>query len=635
MLNINIKKSNLPILEEKNFVSSKKITIDIGLEWIIQTSFSNKNIVEIAEKLAIDLFLSKIEKSWDVYNAFSLVLEKLNKEFSILAKDYNLSQMNVFIWIMQSDVLHFSILWNYSVYLIKNSRIIDIAEGMQGKNLEFSYISTWNIGLNDMVFLSNLNLLDYISKDDIFEISRTDKIDKLEIIEQILSQEAVEEQYNIISISNENEKQNENKSASIDAIRNTFLSIKDKIVENEKVENLIWNIKTQVDIKNKYVYVSFLTIGILIAVMFLYMIIGSILNRQMEQSIPVEYKNKLIEAKGIIERTNKDIWNKEIFDTNIKKAENLIFEVRGKQLFLNDVKKLLDDISILKKQSNGIETYAFASEKSEIEFTNEKFDLVRIFEYNKKYYYIGRNSLIWPYIKGEPQKEYRYPDGEEALDADVTQEWNVYILTKTFRIIQFYKQDFRYINVEWQRTWEWASSVKSFNGNIYLLSDKKNQIYRHKPGINWFWAKDSLISEKDSKNVKIYDFGVDGWFYIIKDDLSMDKIFTTPTYSKRSIVINGLKNGSYAVTSEKIPKLSVWLNLNYVYLLMDNRIWIFESDSRNYKEVKSLRYVWQLEASEWEANSIFVPSDGKIYVGNEKWVYLVNFEISDNKIMVR
>jgi len=53
-----------------------------------------------------------------------------------------------------------------------------------------------------MIFLSNLNLLDYITKDDIFEIIRTEKIDKLEIVEQILSQEATHEQYNLVSISN-------------------------------------------------------------------------------------------------------------------------------------------------------------------------------------------------------------------------------------------------------------------------------------------------------------------------------------------------------------------------------------------------------------------------------------------------
>gem|GEM_PF-2292705 len=86
-----------------------------------------------------------------------------------------------------------------------------------------------------MIFLANLNLLDYITKDDIFEIIKTDKIDKLEIIEQILSQEAVSEQYNIISISNTQEKPQETKNIAMSVIKERFLSVADKIKGNKRI----------------------------------------------------------------------------------------------------------------------------------------------------------------------------------------------------------------------------------------------------------------------------------------------------------------------------------------------------------------------------------------------------------------
>jgi hypothetical protein len=130
---------------------------------------------------------------------------------------------------------------------------------MQGKNLEFSYISSGNVNINDTIFLANLNLLDYVTKDDIFEITKTDKIDKLEIIEQILSQEAISEQYNIISLSNHSEIANETKSIAFDLIKSKFLSLKDKIIENEKVETLMGKLKKKVNINNKYVYVTLLS----------------------------------------------------------------------------------------------------------------------------------------------------------------------------------------------------------------------------------------------------------------------------------------------------------------------------------------------------------------------------------------
>ena len=635
MLSINIKKSNLPILNETNLVSSKKIGIDINLEWIIQVSYHDKNISEIIEKLIIDLFITKIDKYWDVYNSFSLILEKLNKELRSLSKNYNLDNLSIFLGIVQWDVFHFSILWNYSIYLIKNNKIVDIADGMQWKNLEFSYISSGNVNIGDMIFLANLNLLDYITKDDIFEIIKTEKIDKLEIVEQILSQEAVNEQYNIISISNTSDKPQEVKNIAINIIKDKFIFIADKIKENEKIWTVIEQIKAKIDLKNKYVYISFLALGIVISIWLLYAVVGSILSSQLQKSMPEQYKNKLIEAKLILERTNKDIGNKEVFDSNIKKAEDMIFEVRWKNVFLNDVNKLLDYISVLKKQSNWIETINLTPDKQEIVFNDANFWLNWIFELNKKYYFIGKNALIWPYIKWENPKKYSYPDGEEVVAAYITPEWYIFLMTKTSRILQFYKQEFKYVTVEWQKTWETGVWLKSYNSNIYILWDKLNQIYRHKPSVNWFSAKSPLIDEKDSKTIIMNDFAIDWWFYLFKKDLSIDKFFTTPSYIKKSIVINWIKNTTYINKSDITPKMFVWQNLNYIYILMDNKIWIFEPDSKNYKDVKWVKYVWQLEPSDWKIDSIFVPKDWTILIWTKTWVYTINFEVSDNKVIVR
>ena len=65
--------------------------------------------------------------------------------------------------------------------------------------------------------------------------------------------------------------------------------------------------------------------------------------------------------------------NREVFNTNIKKAESIIFEVRDKQVFLNDVKKLLSDISILKKQINGVESFDPKTSPSEYLFAGNNF----------------------------------------------------------------------------------------------------------------------------------------------------------------------------------------------------------------------------------------------------------------------
>jgi hypothetical protein len=65
----------------------------------------------------------------------------------------------------------------------------------------------------------------------------------------------------------------------------------------------------------------------------------------------------LIEARDYLRLANENIGNSEAFDLNIKKAEELALKVKDESLYLNDVSSVLDDISIVKKQFNGIETF--------------------------------------------------------------------------------------------------------------------------------------------------------------------------------------------------------------------------------------------------------------------------------------
>ncbi|MCK9272532.1 hypothetical protein M0P65_03225 [Candidatus Gracilibacteria bacterium] len=631
MLNIEIKRNKLPITSETKFVSTKKISIDIGLEAIIQINYSDKNLVNLIENIAIDILLANVSK--DPYNSFSLSLDKFNKEINKLGRDYNLSELNIFVGIITGGTLHFSILGNYSAYLIKNNKIINIADGMQGKNLEFSFISSGIINSGDNIYISNIELLNYISKDDILEISLIDDTTKkLDIIEKIIASEETEGQYDIIILNNASEKVIENRADYVEKIKKNFLVLKDRMVEDKRINSIIERIKKDVDFENKYIKVGLFSTGVVVSVFFLYLIISGIVNQNVSSSIPVEYKNKLIEAQMILERTNKDLGNKDIFYANIKNAENLIFEVRDKQIFLNDVKKLLNHISILKKQANGIETFELSKDKALIELNN--FGLGGIFELQKKYYFVGKNGIIGPYIKGEEAKSYNYPDGEEAIASDLSPEGDIFILTKTYRLLKFYKQGFSYVNVEGQKTWEEAKGIKTFNSNLYLLSASGNQIFRHKPGINGFSSKYGVIDDNDITNLNLHDFAIDGGFYLLKKDLSIDKIITTPTYTKKSIVINGLPN-NYNIEESFVPKMFTALNLNYIYILLNNKIWVFEADSKSYKDVKSLKYIGQLEPQESKINAFYIPKDGEIVIGNDKGVYKINFEISDSKIAIR
>ncbi len=115
----------------------------------------------------------------------------------------------------------------------------------------------------------------------------------------------------------------------------------------------------------------------------------------------------------------------------------------------------------------------------------------------------------------------------------------------------------------------------------------------------------------------------------------LDKTFTAPSYSIRSIVINGLPDDYSLSSDSEIPKFHVFSNTNYLYVILSNRIWVFEPDSRDFRNVKSVRYVGQVEVVESPVRSIFVPKDGTVFAVTDAGAYQIGFEVADGKLVIR
>lgn len=115
----------------------------------------------------------------------------------------------------------------------------------------------------------------------------------------------------------------------------------------------------------------------------------------------------------------------------------------------------------------------------------------------------------------------------------------------------------------------------------------------------------------------------------------LDKYFTAPSYSERSIMINGLPDDYSLVSDAEIPKFYVFQNTNYLYVILANRIWVFEPDSRDFRNVKAIRYVGQIEVVENSVRSLFVPKDGTVFATTDTGVYQIGFEVADGKLVIR
>jgi len=78
------------------------------------------------------------------------------------------------------------------------------------------------------------------------------------------------------------------------------------------------------------------------------------------------------------------------------------------------------------------------------------------------------------------------------------------------------------VTVTGQEGWESAKNIKSFNGNIYLLSNDGKTLYKHKPGVNGFSNKSIVLENTDSWMVEV---AIDGGYILWQKTDKYEDIF--------------------------------------------------------------------------------------------------------------
>jgi len=162
-----------------------------------------------------------------------------------------------------------------------------------------------------------------------------------------------------------------------------------KIVKTSIANAMLWYeklLKQSKTIKN-----SILVVGIFVSIFLLYSIIGGVLGGTKVSKDIANSQLKLEHARDYIRIANENVANPDIFDLNIKKAEEIIYEIKDKKLFLNDLSKILDDITIIKKEFNGVESFEEDNEK----LISDKIPATAssIVEMGGKIYAITKNSV--------------------------------------------------------------------------------------------------------------------------------------------------------------------------------------------------------------------------------------------------
>lgn len=267
--------------QETGFLSSRKIETSNGSLLLLQVSFHDAKLGSFIENTIIDLILTNsVAVESDVYTHFGYLLERLNKYFKEIEKESDFESLSVFIGIAQESTLHFSVLKNAFAYLLKEGKIMNIAEGMgiNEKIPQFSYISSGAIGPDDTLCISNTSLLDYLTTDDMFEMTNEKAHSREEtdyIIENLLSREIRGTPTDLILLYNPEKKSKTSSALAWDTtvMKKILSSVKQQgeslyaaCRKNEQVIRLIAEARKRIDFNNKYLKSGLFGLGVIVCV---------------------------------------------------------------------------------------------------------------------------------------------------------------------------------------------------------------------------------------------------------------------------------------------------------------------------------------------------------------------------------
>lgn len=622
-----------------NYTQEKTITIDKDITAFVLVDAVEKRICDIITNKTVDYILDNISSdSKNIYDSFSVVLDFLNWFFkSFKLKWEEIWNLNICIWILEENKLHFSKIWNSSIYLLQDDELTEVTQSNSPEKHinEFSYISSWALRPDDIIVMSNEKLTDYLTKSDFLESVNTDSVEETWTnLENILQNENISKNIVITSFIYNFTQEEESPNKYIETLKHLWLRLLDNNYTKKFFATALV-LKDKFNVSDKIFRNTLFVAWIAVSISLLYIIIGWIISWTNNSMNISSAKEKLIEARDYLRVANENMNNSDVFELNIKKAEDITSEIKEKKLFLNDVDKIIDDISLLKKQYDWVES--FESTTSNLLYRTEEKWFLKLISINKKTYIVNSNFILWPIVPGEKPKKYIFDKLEDDyfVDAKALPD-KIVLLTKNSRVVSFDKNfEFKFVNVIWQDKWEKSDTIETFSSNIYLLDKEKNQIFKHKTAVNWYSIGQWFLEDNDVKNIwKIATIAVDGWVYILKNDLSMLKLFTSPKYELQTITLNKLPK-NYKSMSPINSSIITRDDLNYIYIFINNTIFIFEPSSKRYQDVKSLTYIWQIEGKKYKIDSFYVKHDWELDILNETGLYKLWFDVSDWRIMLK
>ena len=622
-----------------NFVTSKQINFWEELDAFVVISTNDSNLLELFSKSLFDSLIAKIQWN-DTYVELSEVLDSVNSSLQNYTENgYNMRGMSAIVGIQEKWVLFFSKLWKASAFLIKqNSEVIEITD-VKESPINFVYISNGDIKSWEIVLLSTTRILNYLTNTEILESASLDTIEEQnKNIEEIILDEKISKKIAISSYrymvdveEDESKMSNRMKKMAASTAENFWDTLMAKRIR------AIW-LKFADTFKISRIPKNvFLFLWIFIAFVGLYMLSSSVF-KTTDKIIVQDYKINLTEARQFVTHASENINNPDVFSSDLEAAGAIIDEIEDKELFLSDINKLYADINALRKEFNQVDTYDFKDDNIVLASTLSAVKMVQL-AWNT--YVVEWNTITWPVRSWVEAKssEFQFSDEWDSFIDALEFGGKIILLTEKNRIVSYNSAwTFAYVTVNGQETWEKAEKIWTFASNIYTLDTSLPQISKHRASSNNFWAQETYFTNEDVESLsEVLTMAIDWWFYLLKKDWTLIKFFSNP-YRIEWIVLNKLPNNyEYDGTSKVF--LYTRDNLSYVYLLMNDKIWIFQPNTKNFQDTKSFVYIGQIEWGNKTIDSFYVkddtPQNGSILVASSDWVYDLTFQVSEEKLIIQ
>ncbi len=637
MLQTDVKKIDF---QWKNTLKSYCVNLDSELDCIIVFSTKDDRLADLLYTKILDAIIDRIHPK-NAYKDFSGALENINGFLhSWKHEDGKIKGLSAAICIYNKKTFLFSTVWKASLLLHNTHKeLIEITDKDDNPK-DFSFISSGDIASGEVVMISTMRLLDVLSRDDIKDgLSSWNIIRSWDNIESILFHEYEGKNVALVSCKKEIEVPKSSKWDSEKLSYYFYRACDNAVIK--KILSYVYHLKDKLIDQSQKVKQISLWVWLIVSTFLLYYIISGFFHIASLSSSTENYKQELLFAQGNIVTASENMNNEDVFSLNIDEAKEIITTLEAKELFLWDVKLLRDRISLLQQQFNGIQPFSVNDSNTIYNFESGQEDIVKVLSISNKIYVVHKDAITWPIFQWQEAKRVEFSDlWADDFFIDATVWWdNIIVTTKKGRVVNYAKNNFfSYADVLNQPKWENSPIISAYASNIYMLSDSQNQILAHKRQWVAYTQGVSYLRDEDSIDIwRILSLAIDWGIYILKLDGSIVKFFRSPEYRLESLLINKLpKNYNFdSIDSENLPSLRARTDLSYVYMLLDNKIFVFKPNTRNYRDVKSLNYLWQIEGKDIVIQDFYADNDGELFVASEQWVYKLEFDVNNDELLVR